>query len=121
MMEAVAGALLRYRVIAYVVGVVLLVLVLVAMPVKYIGGNASLVAIVGPVHGFLYMVYLVLTFDLGRRADWPLKRMALVMLAGTVPFLSFVAERSVTRQLRAQPHATDGVATPVGPGRRPTR
>ncbi len=96
-----AGALLRYRIVAYVVGVVLLVLVFVAMPMKYIGGNPALVATVGPVHGFLYMVYLVVTFDLGRRADWPLKRMVLVMLAGTVPFLSFVAERVVTRELRA--------------------
>jgi integral membrane protein len=69
------------------------------MPVKYIGGDPTLVALVGPVHGFLYMVYLVFTFDLGRRADWPLKRMALVMLAGTVPFLSFVAERWVTRTM----------------------
>lgn len=121
---AVAGALLRYRVIAYVVGVVLLVLVFVAMPVKYLGGNPSLVALVGPVHGFLYMVYLVLTFDLGRRADWSLRRMALVMLAGTVPFLSFVAERIVTRQLSArvppQRGAASAGATPAEPGRRAT-
>ncbi len=110
-----AGALLRYRIVAYIVGVVLLVLVFVAMPVKYIGGDRSLVAAVGPVHGFLYIVYLVVTFDLGRRADWPLKRMALVMLAGTVPFLSFVAERVITRRMRteqataARPAATAAV------------
>jgi integral membrane protein len=100
MMAAVTGALLRYRVIAYVVGVVLLVLVLVAMPVKYLGGDPTLVGLVGPVHGFLFMAYLVLTFDLGRRVDWPLTRMGLIMLAGTVPFLSFVAERWVTRYVR---------------------
>ncbi|HEV8174281.1 MAG TPA: DUF3817 domain-containing protein, partial [Actinoplanes sp.] len=72
------GALIRYRIIAWTVGVVLLVLVLVAMPIKYIGGNDALVAIVGPIHGFLFMVYVVLTFDLGRRAKWPLGRMVLV-------------------------------------------
>jgi integral membrane protein len=103
-------------VIAYVVGVVLLILVLVAMPVKYIGGDPSLVALVGPVHGFLYMVYLVLTFDLGRRAGWPLTRMALVMLAGTVPFLSFVAERVVSRQLRAPLPAPAAGAARQGAG-----
>ena len=90
------GALLRYRIIAWVVGVVLLVLVLVAMPVKYIGGNDTPVAAVGPVHGFLFMVYVALTFDLGRRARWPLGRMVLVMLAGTIPFLSFWTERKVS-------------------------
>jgi integral membrane protein len=95
-MWIVQGALTRYRIIAWIVGVVLLVLVLVAVPIKYIGGNDSLVATVGPIHGFLFMVYVVLTFDLGRRAKWPLGRMVLVMLAGTIPFLSFWAERKVT-------------------------
>ena len=91
------GALTRYRIIAWVVGVVLIVLVLVGMPLKYLGGNDAVVAAVGPAHGFLFMVYLVLTFDLGRRARWPLSRMLLVMLAGTIPFLSFWAERKVTK------------------------
>jgi integral membrane protein len=92
----VHGALIRYRIIAWVVGVVLLVLVFVAVPVKYIGGNDALVAAVGPIHGFLFMVYVALTFDLGRRARWPLGRMVLVMLAGTIPFLSFWTERKVS-------------------------
>ena len=91
------AALIRYRIIAWTVGVVLLVLVLVAMPIKYIGGNDTPVALVGPIHGFLFMVYLALTFDRGRRARWPLGRMVLVMLAGTIPFLSFWAERKVSR------------------------
>ena len=90
------GALLRYRIIAWVVGVGLLALVLVGMPLKYIGGNDTVVAIIGPIHGFLFMIYLVLTFDLARRANWPFLRMILVMAAGTIPFLSFWAERKVT-------------------------
>jgi integral membrane protein len=91
----VKGALIRYRVMAYVVGVMLLVLVFVAMPVKYIGDNPSLVQVVGPIHGFLYVVYLIFTIDLAFRLKWPLGRMLLVMLAGTIPFMSFVAERWV--------------------------
>lgn len=90
------GALTRYRVIAWIVGVVLLVLVLVGMPLKYLADNPSVVAVVGPVHGFLFMVYLALTFDLARRADWAFPRMILVMAAGTIPFLSFWAERKVS-------------------------
>lgn len=94
-------ALTRYRVIAYVVGVVLIVLVLVGMPLKYLGDDPTVVQTVGPAHGFLYIVYLAATFDVARRARWPLTRTALVMLAGTVPFLSFYAERAVTRWVRA--------------------
>jgi integral membrane protein len=93
----VQGARTRYRIMAWIVGVGLLVLVLVGMPLKYIGDDDSVVAIVGPIHGFLFMVYVVLTFDLGRRAKWELSRMLLVMLAGTIPFLSFWAERKVSR------------------------
>ena len=91
------GALTRYRIIAWVVGVVLIALVLVGMPLKYIGDNDTVVGLIGPFHGFLYMVYVLLTFDLGRRAKWPLSRMLLVMLAGTVPLFSFWMERRVTR------------------------
>ena len=90
------GALTRYRIIAWIVGVGLLTLVLVGMPLKYIGGDDTVVAIVGPIHGFLFMIYLVLTFDLARRANWPFLRMILVMAAGTIPFLSFWAERKVS-------------------------
>jgi integral membrane protein len=93
----VHGALVRYRIIAWIVGTGLLVLVLVGMPLKYAGGNETVVAIVGPVHGFLFMIYLVLTFDLARRLRWPFLRMILVMAAGTIPFLSFWTERKVTR------------------------
>jgi integral membrane protein len=92
----VQGALIRYRIIAWIVGVCLLALVLVGMPLKYFGGNDTVVAIVGPAHGFLFMVYLALTFDLARRAAWPFPRMILVMSAGVIPFLSFVTERKVT-------------------------
>ncbi len=91
------GALIRYRIIAWIVGVGLLVLVLVGMPLQYLGDNKTVVAIVGPAHGFLFMIYLVLTFDLARRLNWPFLRMLLVMASGTIPFLSFWTERKVSR------------------------
>ncbi len=100
------AALTRYRVMAYVVGVLLLVLVFVAMPLKYFADQPLLVAVVGPMHGFLYMVYLVTAFDLAVRAKWPFVRTLLVLLAGTVPVMSFVAERKVTRWIR-QPAVTE--------------
>ena len=97
-----SGALLRYRVLAWTVGTGLLVLVLVAMPLKYAFGHPFLVKVVGPLHGFLYMGYVVLAGDLGFRCRWPILRTLAVMLAGTVPFLSFVAERNTTRDVQAR-------------------
>lgn len=96
------GALTRYRIIAWVVGVVLIVLVVIGMPLKYLGHDDTVVATIGPFHGFLYMIYLVAAFDLSRRLRWPLSRMVLVMLAGTIPFLSFWVERVVSRKWSAE-------------------
>jgi len=99
----------RYRIAAYVVGVMLLVLVLVAMPIKYLGDNATPVQIIGPVHGWLFAIYLILTFDLARRTSWPLARTLGVMIAGTIPFLSFYVERKVNKWL-AGPDASTAVS-----------
>lgn len=96
------AALLRYRIIAIVVGIGLLVLVLVGMPLKYFGDNASVVAVVGPAHGALYVLYLIAGFELSQRCRWSWTATIAVLLAGTIPFLSFVAERIVTRRVRPQ-------------------
>jgi integral membrane protein len=94
--KPILGALLRYRVIAYVVGVGLILLVVVGVPLKYTADISWVVAVVGPLHGVLYVVYLLLTLDLARRIRMnPLVAVA-VMLAGTIPFLSFVAERKIS-------------------------
>jgi integral membrane protein len=96
------GALTRYRVMAWVTGVMLLLLVFVAMPVKYIGGDPTLVQIIGVAHGWLYMAYLVTAFILAYQARWKPLKTILVLLAGTVPFASFIAERKVVRDARPQ-------------------
>jgi integral membrane protein len=98
---AVAAGLTRYRVMAWVVGVLLIVLTLVAMPLKYLADNDTPVAVVGVAHGFLYALFFLVTLDLALRARWRPLSALLVVLAGTVPFLSFYAERTVTRRMRA--------------------
>jgi integral membrane protein len=95
----VRGALARYRVMAYIVGVGLLALC-AAMIAKYAFDQDRYVAIIGPVHGFLYIVYLVAVVDLGLKARWTLKTTILVMLAGVVPLVSFIAEHRVTARVR---------------------
>ena len=96
------NALLRYRVMAYVVGTLLIVLTLVGLPLKYGYGDDTVVLWTAIPHGWLYMILLLTAFDLGRRAKWSFGRLILIALAGTVPFLSFVAERAATRDVRAK-------------------
>lgn len=96
------GALLRYRIMAYLVGVLLVILMCVGVPMRYIWHDDTVVTWTGMPHGWLYMILLITAFDLGRRAKWTWKRLILIALAGTVPFLSFVAERSATKDVRAK-------------------
>ena len=108
------SALTRYRVLAWATGVFLLLLTLhVVLQVvewqadgvpygqteglgAWIPGADAWVPIT---HGYLYLVYVVVAVDLWFRTRLPLLPMAGVVLAGTVPFMSFVAERWVTRRL----------------------
>jgi integral membrane protein len=91
------GALTRFRVMAYVVGVFLLLLV-VAMVLKYAADMDGAMKVVGPIHGFLYAIYLVISVDLALKLRWSIKGTALVLIAGTIPFLSFWAERKVVEK-----------------------
>jgi integral membrane protein len=95
------AALRNFRVAAWVTGIGLLVLAFVAMPLKYVFGEPGLVAVVGPLHGFFYMGYIVCTLILAERCRWKPVHALLVLLAGTVPIASFVAERKVTQQVHA--------------------
>ena len=94
--------LLRYRVVANLVGVVLLVLVGIAMPLRYGFGEEALSKAVSPVHGALYMVLVLCVVLLGRARGWSVRRMVLVALGGTVPVVSFLVERRVVAQERAE-------------------
>ncbi len=99
---AVSGALARYQVMAVVVGIGLLVLVLVGMPLQYGAHEPALADIVAPVHGILYIVYLLTVFDLARRQHFRIGQLAAMICAGFVPFVAFLVEQRVTRELRRQ-------------------
>jgi integral membrane protein len=93
----VTGALQRYRVVAWIVGVLLVALFCVGIPLKYAGDVDEVSKYVGLVHGLVfYPLYLLLTFDLARRARMSAVRTVLTMVAGTVPFVSFYAEHRTT-------------------------
>ncbi len=106
---AASGALLRFRIMAVVTGLVLLTgtiaLILKAVGVQHMEPGTGYLWLA---HGYLYLVYVITTAILGVKLRWPLARYALVMLAGTVPTMSFVAEHVVTRAARAS--ATDSLS-----------
>jgi integral membrane protein len=99
--QAVGAALQRYRVMAWVVGVLLIALIFVAVPLNHLAGVPGPSAVLGTAHGFLYGLFVLAAVDLALRARWTLKGTVLTLLAGTVPVLSFFAERAATRKTRA--------------------
>ena len=99
--QAIAAALQRYRVMATVVGVLLVLLFVVAMPLKYWADVPEPVTVLGTAHGWLYALFFLSAVDLALRAKWSTKGTIVSLALGTIPFLSFVAERTVTRKMRA--------------------
>jgi len=119
-MKGIPGAALRYRIMAWVTGVVLAtaftwMLILIAIWVA--DGNAFMdffssndqkpaaYGVLWIVHGWAYFLYLIVGVDLAFRLRYTIVRTVLVLLAGTIPFMSFVAEHYVHKDLerRAQP------------------
>ncbi|MFJ8197244.1 DUF3817 domain-containing protein [Streptomyces sp. NPDC096152] len=98
------SVLTRYRVMAYVTGV-LLVLLCLSMIAKYglgVDGAGDVTRVVAIAHGWLYVLYLVFAFDLGAKAKWPVGKQLWVLVAGTVPTAAFFVERKVSRELEAR-------------------
>ena len=92
------AAVTRYRVMAYIVGVLLIVLVFVGIPLQVFAHQDAIVNYVGTMHGILYMVYLVMAYSLTRRLKMTVGQTLIVLLAGTIPVMTFVVERWVTRR-----------------------
>lgn len=98
----VGRALTRYRVIAWIVSVLLIVLFCIGIPLQFAAGHHGVDQVVGIGHGVVfYPLYLLATVDLAWRVKMPPIRLLLTLIAGTVPFLSFVAERQTTRWVTA--------------------
>lgn len=97
----VAGALGRYRIAAFIVGYALIVLC-VTIVLKYGFHAGQAVAIWGPIHGVLYIGYVLLAFDLAYKDRWSPIGILGVLLAGVLPGISFVAERIVHRKVLAR-------------------
>ena len=111
------AAVLRYRVMAYITGAVLIVLCFVGIPLQLAAHNDVIVNDVGTLHGILYIIYLIFAYQLARRLRMPLGATLLVLLAGTIPVLTFVVERWVNRAYIVPARQQQAAATPSPPAR----
>ena len=89
-------ALARFKFIAYLAGVVL-ILFTIEITLKYSG--ILEIPWFAQLHGIVYMVYVVIAFDMSRRAKLSLRETFLVLIAGTIPVMSFIAESRIRRRV----------------------
>ena len=98
--DALARTVRRYRIMAYITGTVLIILCFVGIPLQVFAHNQFVVNYVGTTHGILYLIYLATAYLMTRQVGMKLAspQTVLVLLAGTIPVLTFVVERWVTRR-----------------------
>ena len=109
--------LTAYRVMATIVGVLLIVLCLIGLPLHWahlvnpawfpVGSDGerlgdAISQYLGVAHGWLYMIFVLLAFVLSRRAGWDLGFTLVTLVLGTVPLASFWAEHRATQRVREQ-------------------
>ena len=85
----------RLRLIGFLEGVALLVLMGIAMPLKYLAGQPAAVRYVGMVHGLLFVLYVLLVVAMAVERRWSFGKTALALAASVVPFGTFWADRRV--------------------------
>jgi integral membrane protein len=106
-----------YTVLATVVGISIITLIFVGVPLKYVheiwpsvlpvgthgwtlGKDINLY--LGTAHGFIYMAFVLVAFMLSVRLRWPIAFTVVTLVCGTIPILSFWAERRAILRARAQ-------------------
>ena len=91
----------RFRIMAIVAGVMSILLWFVDLPVVYIFDNPdwkAAVAWIPFVHGWIYLAYVLTALQFSVKAHWPIKKILWLLLAGTLPVASLIAERRVVRR-----------------------
>ncbi|SDD02939.1 integral membrane protein [Paenibacillus sp. UNCCL117] len=88
-------ALQSFRVISFLEGISFLVLLLIAMPLKYMADKPEAVSVTGSIHGFLFGIYLIAVVAMAILFRWKLIRISGAVLAAFLPFGPFVLDRRI--------------------------
>jgi len=94
------AAIHRFRMIAMLEGVSFLVLLCVAMPLKYYAGLPIAVRIVGMAHGVLFVAYAVIVAMFVFRKVWSVSKGAEAMMYSLLPFGTFVLDAKLKREVQ---------------------
>lgn len=88
-------ALGRFRLISAIEGLSYLVLVFIAMPIKYIGGDPSYVKFFGMAHGVLFIIFMISLFEGKLKEKWSLNFSFQLFVLSLIPFGAILIEKKV--------------------------
>ncbi len=95
----------RLRIVSYAEGASFLILLCIAMPLKYLAGMPQMVRVVGMAHGLLFVLYILQVIQAKIEYDWSMKTMILGIIASVLPFGPFVADAKLFRNADSTPLA----------------
>lgn len=89
----------RLRFIGYLEGISLLMLIFIAVPSKYIFDHPALTKLLGPVHGAIFLLFLLNLFSTALELNWKAKTTWKIIIACFIPFGAFYIDSKILRKI----------------------
>ena len=86
-----------FRIVSFLEGISYLLLLFVAVPIKYFGEDESFVKMLGMPHGLLFIGYIILATMLKYELEWKSKVFWMILVASIIPFGTFYIDRKYLR------------------------
>ncbi|HEX5668433.1 MAG TPA: DUF3817 domain-containing protein [Chitinophagaceae bacterium] len=86
------------RTIGNIEGISYLALLGIAMPMKYVGDMPKAVTVVGGIHGFLFVLFMIALMIVWRKRNWSYDKVAFAFLASIIPFGTFYLDKKLRKE-----------------------
>ena len=87
-----------FRITAFLEGLSYILLLGIAVPVKYLAGDPSYVTLLGMPHGLLFVLYIALAVLMAQNYKWTRKTLAIVLIAAIIPFGTFYIDNKYLKK-----------------------
>jgi len=86
-----------FRVVSILEGLSYIILLFIAVPIKYLGNDESYVKMLGMPHGLLFVAYVILAFMIKTDLKWSTKTFWVILAASIIPFGTFYIDKKYLR------------------------
>lgn len=89
----------RLRIIGFLEGISLIVLIFIAVPMKYGYNDGSLTKMLGPIHGTLFLLFLLNAFSTGIEQKWKARTTGMILVSCFIPFGTFYVDYKFLKKI----------------------